>query len=153
MLDLDNFDYFSVDEISKDIDALVADVKISNEFSWSAPQITQADTRSIQRIYDFPMYAIDNITRRAAALQQTQDAKPAAVYVNSDTAANLGLTEGDNIRVDQNDSGCELDVVIDETIADACVYIPAAKPETICLPAASEEIRISKVGGNAAANG
>jgi NADH-quinone oxidoreductase subunit G len=83
-----------------------------------------ADT-ALMRIGDVPMYAVDALVRRATALQQTHDARPAAVYVNARLAAQLSVVEGQFVQARQGDMRARLPIVLDARVPDRCVLIPA----------------------------
>ncbi|HHM06162.1 MAG TPA: NADH-quinone oxidoreductase subunit G [Gammaproteobacteria bacterium] len=145
VLGLDGFDYTSVEEVraalpetgkSQDlVPALLAD---------TAPAALSPLSEQLWRLADVPPYAVDNVVRRAGALQATADAVPAAVYLNEVTAKNLGVAQGDSVEAKQGEAAVTLPVVVDARVAAGCVWIPAGLRESAGLAAHASAIEISK---------
>ncbi len=82
--------------------------------------------------------------RRAASLQKTTDAISAALYLNSSEAAKAGLSEATSAIVVQDEGRAELPVVIDSSVPDGCVRIPAALAGTEALGSQFGEVTLEK---------
>ena len=111
LLSLPGFDYESVEAIRRD---LPGEQEIGNWLS-NATQ-TPIETPSapdgrdqFERIAEVPIYAADSLVRRAASLQRTRDAAPAAARVNAATLARLKLGEGTAVRIRQGGGGGDAD--------------------------------------------
>ena len=99
---------------------------------------------ALTRIGDVPLYAADALVRRATALQKTRDAITAGIYINADEAARAGLT-GDAPGVVIQDGGrAELPVIIDPSVPDGCVRVPAALAGTENLGGQFGEVTLEK---------
>ena len=85
-----------------------------------------AHMEGLQRIADVPIYFADPLVRRSPPLQKTQDARAPKARFNSRLAQKLGIGAGQPVRV----NGVQLEAVLDETVADGCVRLPAAHPST-----------------------
>ena len=60
-------------------------------------------------------------------------------------ANDLSLSDGDAVRISQDESSAELKVSIDDCVPDNCVWLPAAVPETSGLGCSFGEISVEKV--------
>ena len=96
----------------------------------------------IQRIADIPMNALDSMTRRALALQATEDVADGKLHINAGTASNLGLQAGDHARVYQGENQATLPVHIDSRLPDQCALIHAAQSAHSLLGGCFDTIKI-----------
>ena len=136
LLGLDGFDQENVDAIRKDIapdlQALV-NSRLNNAIGRVDVKIVAVPT-GIERIGEVPIYAADALVRRAPSLQKTADAKNAkCVFVARDVAAKYGINEGADVRVTQAGVSIVLRARVDGRLAEGCVRIAAAMPETAVL--------------------
>ncbi len=86
----------------------------------------------IVRIAPIPIYACDGTVRRANSLQQTQDAGENILYLNTQLSIRLKLTEG-RVRVNSEGMSLSLPYLIDDTVPENTVIIPACLEKTIAL--------------------
>ena len=101
-----------------------------------APVLT---TDSLMRCGEVSNYATDSLVRRATALQDTADGKNRRVVViNSSTANKAGLGEASKVQVTQDGQVVELELSIEEGMADNSVWVPLI-PE---LGALNSEVQI-----------
>ncbi|HEY7741618.1 MAG TPA: NADH-quinone oxidoreductase subunit NuoG [Burkholderiales bacterium] len=89
----------------------------------------------IQRIGEVPMHAADAIVRRSQTLQQTRDAAPPVAWMNRALFEQLGLREGDALRVRQGEGEALVNAAIDDRLPAGCIRLAAARPETAALGA------------------
>jgi NADH-quinone oxidoreductase subunit G len=101
---------------------------------------TRASGVSFSRVATVPIYRGDAVLRRAGALNAHPLNRAAAVRVNADEAARLGLAEGGNARI----GDATLPVAIDPSVPAGAVWIEAALPETAMLPPYGAAITLSK---------
>jgi NADH-quinone oxidoreductase subunit G len=95
------------------------------------------------RIGYWPMYRVDALCRRAEPLQQVPVSYGAlAATLNPATAARYHLRAGQLVNVQQGDAKLELPVLIDASIPDDCVLIPAGFAQTAVLDALFGEIEL-----------
>ena len=104
-----------------------------------------ADSMTLQRIGEVPIYAVDAIVRRADALQQTRDAAAPCLRASVSTLAALGLRAGASARVSQGGGPVVLEAQIDPGVPDGCVRVSAAHPATASLGAMYDPIRVEAV--------
>ena len=89
--------------------------------------------RALERISDVSLYAVDAVVRRASALQLTADARPPAVGIPSELAAERGIVDGMPVRISQGEGSVVLPARIDPSLASNAVRIPAGHPLTAAL--------------------
>jgi NADH-quinone oxidoreductase subunit G len=140
----DGFAYDStqdiVDEIThlhsqdKTHDNLYTDniLKIDIMSSTSTEKINHHDKNSLIRIAPTSLYHVDGITRRAKALQATQDAQWARVRIHSEQAKTLGLQANEKVWVAQNGfkTHVALPIEIDDKIPMGAALVAASMEET-----------------------
>ncbi len=140
MLDLSGFDQVSSQEVLADVRQ--ADPDNSAPVEWADSGLRSGG--ALVRVGDVPLYALDPLVRRAAALQKTRDALSAAVRINAGTAGDAGLAEGDQAAVTQNGNRVLLPVVIDSSVPDGCVRVSAGLAGTEGLGGQFDEIALEK---------
>ncbi len=142
LFNIDGFDYLSSEDIR---DELRAKVEATNfEASWQSPKSLPESNGVLNRIAFTPIYNVDALVRRAVALQKTEDAVPAAIYINSKTADKSKLKNDDNAIAIQNELKVKLPVVIDDGIPDNCVLIPIGMEATNGLSQVTGSVELSK---------
>ena len=97
--------------------------------------IALQNAAAIQRIAEVPIYAADAIVRRSRSLQRTRDAAPPVAWMNRALFEQLGLRDGDALRVRQGAGEALVDAAIDDRLAAGCMRLAAARPETAALGA------------------
>jgi NADH-quinone oxidoreductase subunit G len=156
LLELDGFDQASSEQVrdalSKEIGkvngearegALGREVSVDNTQA-GEPADAAEDTDALQRISYLPMYAVDNLVRRAVALQHTPDADVSALCLHSADASGLGLANGDKASVRQGGQAVELDVIVNDRIAEGAALVSMAIEATLELGAASGTLQVKK---------
>ena len=79
--------------------------------SWAMPDVLPTATTDLSVVCELPLYAVDEMVRRAPALQKTQDALSAqGLHINQQQAQDLGLTAEQAATVTQNGVSVQLDV-------------------------------------------
>ncbi len=143
LLDLEGFSQVSSEEILAEVKVAAQGVAPDNTAAVSedAPRMNGG----LGRVGDVPLYALDALVRRAPALQKTRDAIAAAIYMNATEAGKAGLSDGDSAVAVQNGNRAELPVVIDPSVPDGAVRIPAALAGTESLGAQIGEVTLEKV--------
>lgn len=144
LLDLRHFDYFSAEEIRDEIAALETAAQASST-SWPLPPQLADTHEGLVRIAEVPLYAADNLVRRAGALQQTTDAGRAEAVICSAQAGRLGLADGARVLVSDGDEQVSLPLRVDERVPDAAVLIPQGVPGTEGLGRNGAGIELQKI--------
>ena len=133
LCDVAGFDYLSSEEVRDELRDQVAALRPDNQCDWPVPLAIGEEREGLIRIAEVPPYAVDNVVRRAGALQRTDDAGRAAAAVNAALAAKLGLAEGDEVLVKQDAWQVTLPLALDERVPAGCVLVPQGLRETRAL--------------------
>jgi len=136
LLGLEGFGFESAEEVRAealgDLSAMAS--RLDNHAALSATAQAAAGTESkLERVADVPIYRADGIVRRAASLQLTADARPPVASLPSALWQQLGLAEGDRVRVAQGPASAVLPARLDASLAATAVRVPAAHPDTAAL--------------------
>jgi NADH-quinone oxidoreductase subunit G len=89
----------------------------------------------IQRIAEVPIYAADAIVRRSRPLQRASDAAAPVAWMNRALFEQLGMRQGEALRLRQGAGEALVDAGIDERLPAGCIRLAAARPETAGLGA------------------
>jgi predicted molibdopterin-dependent oxidoreductase YjgC len=89
------------------------------------------------------MYSIDAMTRRAQALQKTDDNKD-MIQINSSLANKLNVSAGDIVVVEQEENSINAPVMINDAVSDNGVLIQAAHVNYFKLGAWHGNVSLSK---------
>ncbi|MDH5424009.1 MAG: NADH-quinone oxidoreductase subunit NuoG [Gammaproteobacteria bacterium] len=142
--DLDGFDQLSSDQIMQELKTFCSDITLDNNAV--ADSVAQYSSGSgYDRVGDTPIYAGDMLVRRATALQKTSDADVACVRLNSKQAEKLKITAAQKVCVKQNDKTIVMPLLIDESVADNNICIPAGLTETAGLGGAYSTITVENI--------
>jgi len=107
--------------------------RLDNRLRNSAVGRLEAAGSGIQRIGEVPIYQADAIVRRAASLQQTHDAAAPVAAMNGVLCSQLGLRDGDRVKITQGAGTAILTAVRDDKLPADCIRVPAAHPLTAQL--------------------
>ena len=126
LLNLDNFYFNSSEEVLAEAVPTNFATQLNNATA-TAPAVTSLFTPAVERLADVAIHSSDAIVRRAPALQLTQDAKRAIkLGVPSGLFMQLGLKEGDAVKVSQSGLSVTMPATEEKTLADGVVRLSAA---------------------------
>jgi len=143
LLELDGFSQTSSQQLRDSLSQLIGDVTVNNTHCGEFVGYLES-SGGLQRIDYLPMYAVDSMVRRATALQKTPDADATSVCLNPADASRLGLSDGDKAVVLQGDEDADMDVVVNDSIAEGSVLISQAIETTLELGAPFGSVQIKK---------
>ena len=146
LINMPDCEYQSSEEICDELRALVKANERTATFDSTKPVATPATTdHALQRLGTWPLYGVDNLVRRADALQiaGSSDGK-ACVRMALQLSEQLGVKDGDNVIVTQQTGQAELPVTIDANVSDHSVVIHSGYAETATLGDALGFIKIEK---------
>lgn len=127
--DVADFDYESIDTVQYEISQIAQTVEpIIDERYY--PESLAGYAHPITRICDWPIYRGDNIVRRSEPLQEAASQWPLGVRMNHKFAKELSIADGDTVVVQQRGEAERLTAYLDDSIPDACVYVPSGYVET-----------------------
>lgn len=144
MLDIDGFEQNSSEDALNEVKASAADTQLDNSVSGDAGSDRRMSANGLARIGDVPLYAVDPLVRRAAPLQQTNDAIAASIRINPEQAAKGGFGEGDSAVLTQDENRAELPIEIDSTVPNGSVRVPAGLAGTEGLGGQFGEVTLEK---------
>ncbi len=144
LLALKGFDFETSEEVRAealgDVTAIAS--RLSNQ-SAAKPTLSPAAS-GLERIADVPIYANDSLVRRATSLQLTADARAPFASLSQTLWSQLGLLDGDKVRVSQGAAHAVLPAKLDATLAATAVRVPAGHSDTAALGAMFGAITVEK---------
>jgi NADH-quinone oxidoreductase subunit G len=100
----------------------------------------------VERVSDVGIYAGDQIVRRSPALQLTRDAKRGnQVGLGQALFTELGLKEGDAVRVNQGSQCVDIPATLEANLAQGVIRISAGTPASARLGSMFGPLTVSKV--------
>jgi NADH-quinone oxidoreductase subunit G len=139
LLELQGFDFETSDEVRAealgDVTGLAARLNNQSGDASAAAPAGGAPKATLERIADVPIYATDSLVRRASSLQLTADARAPFASLPQALWSQLGLNQGDKVRVSQGAATAVLPARVDTTLAPTAVRVPAGHPDTAALGA------------------
>ncbi len=151
-LDLPGFDAVTVEDVTREIEALVGQVKL-------APRLTptletsslKIDSSRLELLVEVPMYASDALVRHAGALQQMPQAGDDCVRVSAATAAKLGLAAGQRLDIERDGQRAHAPLAIDEGLPDGVCLVHGARAALAAIAVQGAAVTLSAARGEAAA--
>jgi NADH-quinone oxidoreductase subunit G len=147
MLKLPGFDFETSEEVRAealgDVSAIPARLSNRVDAPVALRHAGQASS-GLERIADVPIYETDPLVRRATSLRLTADARPAFAGLPPALWAQLGLRDGDVVRVSQGLATAELPARLDRTLATNVVRVPSGTAQTRTLGAMFGAITVAK---------
>ncbi|MBX9347701.1 NADH-quinone oxidoreductase subunit NuoG [Chromobacterium vaccinii] len=141
MLSLSGFEQNSAEEVRGEFGDLAA--KLNNALSKVAAN--PAASSGIVRVGEVPMYQADAICRRAPSLQQTNEAKGAAIVrAHSGLLAKLGVAAGSTALLKQGEGEARVSVEADDSLPADVVRVAAAHASTLALGGMFDAIEIKQ---------
>lgn len=129
-LELEEFEYRTAHMVHQEIETLLESAQLASaEETLSLEPVSALELLPVV-IAQPHHYRIDGLVRRANALQDCISDDDQAMRLNSATATQLGLMGAEIVNVTQADVTCDFPCMIDESIADQVVLLPAAMKET-----------------------
>lgn len=105
----------------------------------------QAQGSNLFRVSSTPIYAIDNVVRRAGALQSTGYEKPPYVAMCEQQARDLNVLHEKIVRVVQGHRQATLPLELDETLPMNCVWIQKSARQLDRLGASIAPVEIHRL--------
>jgi NADH-quinone oxidoreductase subunit G len=141
---VDGFEFETSEEVRSralgDIAALGA--RLNNQTQ--AAVAFAGQTGGLERLSDVPIYSADALVRRAESLQQTADAAAPVASLPQALWAELGLSDGAQVKVSQDGGSAVLPAVLDASLPANVVRVPAGHAATSTLGAMFGAIRVEK---------
>lgn len=143
---LDGFEQRTVEELREEIHQVVAATQFEQptmaEFDVAQASQVQAQ---LTRVSPYPTVAADALVRRSEPMQAVLSASDRQAAVNSRTANELGLQDGCQVSIKQDDSTLTLPLRIDDRLADQVVYLPAGVAEVAGFGRMESAIAVERI--------
>ena len=135
LLGIPGFDHDSAEDVKREaLDDGNLATRLDNRVDVSMSS-APLHSGGIQRIAEVPIYAADAVVRRSRPLQLTRDAAPPVAWMNRAQFEQLGLRDGDALRVRQGGGEALVACAIDDKLPAGCIRLATARPETAALGA------------------
>lgn len=150
LLGLSGFDYETAEQIRVELlgtkVAEEADVRsrLNNIANLQPQAAKQNNEMLLERIADVPIYFTDAIVRRAGSLQLTTDAKAPKAFLSAAIAEKLGVAEGAQVKVMQEQGVAVLPVAVDVKLPDNVVRVSSGHASTAGLGGMFGAISVEK---------
>jgi len=143
LFELPGFDAQSSENVRDAVLAGDVTARLSNDIR---ADVGLADTPTgVQRVADVPIYRADAIVRRAAPLQQVQDLQPLAARMPAALLAQLGVQDGEPVRVRSPQGDIQLPAQRDDTVPADCLRIAAGFERTAALGSAFGQLTVERI--------
>ena len=143
---LEGLTYESCQQVLDEIKAQLGEI---TEFETSLREFKavnmQANGEGIYRISATPMYAVDNVVRRADSLQQTQYEQPPSISMCEQQARELDLLNENEVQVTQDGRVKVLKLKLDAALPMHCVWIQKSARHTDILGDTIAPVEIQRV--------
>ena len=134
LLGIAGFDYDTSEAVLEEgLGSIDVSARLNNRLQSVAVGKLKAADSDMQRIGEVPIYQADAIVRRAASLQQTHDAAEPVAAMNGALFGQLGLRDGDQVKITQGGGAAVLTAARDDKLPANCIRVPAAHPLTAGL--------------------
>jgi NADH-quinone oxidoreductase subunit G len=144
LLQLEKFEYRSSEEVHDEIKHAVDGILTQHHKLSHIPAKLPAVYTGIERIGEWPIYRIDNIVRRAPALQAIVINDVPAVRMSVSLANRLQFSVGDHVVVKEGQMSTVLPVELADNMPDDTVAIPLGFAETATLSYAFSVVTLQR---------
>ncbi|OWS71389.1 NADH-quinone oxidoreductase subunit G [Polynucleobacter aenigmaticus] len=146
LLDLDGFLFNMPEEVLGEALGENYCTKLSNQSTAAGlVNVNLAPLSGLERLSDVGIYAGDQIVRRSSALQLTRDARRSnQVGLGQALFNELGLKEGDAVRVTQDGQSVDLPATLEANLAQSAVRISAGTMASAQLGSMFGPVTVSK---------
>jgi NADH-quinone oxidoreductase subunit G len=134
LMSLPGFDQETTEAVRDEVckaDAVAG--KLDNRVEGVELKVEAVSADGLERIADVPIYFGDPIVRRAGSLQRTRDALPPRAWLAPSLAQQLGVKQGERVKVRQGEGSATVEVGIDARLPEGCVRLATAHRHTAGL--------------------
>jgi NADH-quinone oxidoreductase subunit G len=144
-LELSGFGQVSLADVQGDLQRALQEVGQEASAARPAPQLDEPATAAgLHRIGEVAMYSVDALCRRAAPLQQTEQARSGFLGLNPADARRLGTSDGARVRVSQGGQEAELELEVSERVPEGGAWLRSATCATRMLGHAIAPLVVEK---------
>lgn len=143
LAELDGFDYTSSTELRDELKSLCADLPaFSSAIAGDVTYPVIEQESGLTRISSTNNYRSDAMVRHAAALQRTPEAEDDAARMNTAELEKHSASTAAKIELRQGMHATSVNVMLDDSVPDGCVYLPTATEASANLGPAFGDIEI-----------
>ncbi|EKU30740.1 MULTISPECIES: NADH-quinone oxidoreductase subunit NuoG [Alcaligenes] len=142
LFQLDGFDDETSESVRDSVMAAGVESRLSNQINLAASVLPAAS--GLERVADVPIYRSDALVRRSAPLQETPASAAPTARMAAATMAQLGLADGDLVKVRSSQGEVSLPAQLDDTVALNSVRVATAFSETAALGSAFGQLTVER---------
>ncbi|ATI00396.1 NADH-quinone oxidoreductase subunit NuoG [Alcaligenes faecalis] len=142
LFQLDGFDDETSESVRDSVMAAGVESRLSNQINLAASVLPAAS--GLERVADVPIYRSDALVRRSAPLQETPASAAPTARMAAATLAQLGLADGDLVKVRSSQGEVSLPAQLDDTVALNSVRVATAFSETAALGSAFGQLTVER---------
>ncbi|MFD4119910.1 NADH-quinone oxidoreductase subunit NuoG [Alcaligenes faecalis] len=142
LFQLDGFDDETSESVRDSVMAAGVESRLSNQINLAASVLPVAS--GLERVADVPIYRSDALVRRSAPLQETPASAAPTARMAAATLAQLGLADGDLVKVRSSQGEVSLPAQLDDTVALNSVRVATAFSETAALGSAFGQLTVER---------
>jgi len=109
-------------------------------------EVASNDASKMYRVSDTPIYAVDNVVRRASSLQKAVVDQQSHVAMSGLQAKQLDMFDEQIVRVVQGNTELTLPLRIDENISEGCIWVQKSSTQNDSLGEAIAPVEIQRTG-------
>lgn len=142
LFQLDGFDDETSESVRDSVMAAGVESRLSNQINLAASVLPAAS--GLERVADVPIYRSDALVRRSTPLQETPASAAPTARMAAATLAQLGLADGDLVKVRSSQGEVSLPAQLDDTVALNSVRVATAFSETAALGSAFGQLTVER---------
>ena len=142
LFQLDGFDDETSESVRDSVMAAGVESRLSNQINLAASVLPAAS--GLERVADVPIYRSDALVRRSAPLQETPASATPTARMAAATLTQLGLADGDLVKVRSSQGEVSLPAQLDDTVALNSVRVATAFSETAALGSAFGQLTVER---------
>lgn len=142
LFQLDGFDDETSESVRDSVMAAGVESRLSNQINLAASVLPAAS--GLERVADVPIYRSDALVRRSAPLQETPASAAPTARMAAATLAQLGVADGDLVKVRSSQGEVSLPAQLDDTVALNSVRVATAFSETAALGSAFGQLTVER---------
>ncbi|MBY6344526.1 NADH-quinone oxidoreductase subunit G [Providencia rettgeri] len=142
LFQLDGFDDETSESVRDSVMAAGVESRLSNQINLAASVLPEGN--GLERVADVPIYRSDALVRRSAPLQETPASDAPTARMAAATLTQLGLADGDLVKVRSSQGEVSLPAQLDDTVALNSVRVATAFSETAALGSAFGQLTVER---------
>lgn len=142
--ELAGFSYESPEALTKEAQQQCGSIQLNNITDMKGVSYSAHLKDALVRAGEIPIYATDPLVRRSMPLQKSADGKQAFASMSNSELTNLGVADGDMVKVKQGGGSAKLAARADDNVPPGCVWVPSGLPETQTLGDLFAAVEVSK---------